>query len=118
MDRDRVAGRSDHLLGQLVSQETASGIRGTVQVDFAERLPQGAHAFGIVKLRARVPWAADGRHVLHFHGQTPTGRPEAPREEEDESAFTSMEWGVPTDAYVYFGLPSSPTSAPAWSRSR
>ena len=105
VDPDRVAGRSDHLLGQLVSQETASGTRGTVQVDFAERLPQGAHTFGIVKLRARVPWAADGRHVLHFHRQTPDGRTEAPHEEEDESALTGMTWPIPADTHMCLGLP-------------
>ena len=62
----------------VVAPETAPATRDTVQVDFHEELPDEVQGFGLVKLRARVPWREDGRHVLLFHRQMPTGWPEAP----------------------------------------
>lgn len=109
VEPDRVAGRSEHLLGQLVSPETTPETRGTVEVDFAELLPQGPGfglvRFGIVKLRARVAWAVDGRHVLHFERQMPTGWPGGKHHETDESAISGRTGRVAGRASVCFGVP-------------
>lgn len=105
VDTGRVWGKSEHLLGQLVSPETAPATRHTVQVDFHEQLPADVQSFGLVKLRARVPWRDDGRHLLSFHRQMPKGWPEAPHVEADESALSGRTAAVTGPAHLYFGLP-------------
>lgn len=74
-------------------------------MDFHEQLPAGVQSFGLVKLRARVPWHDDGRHLLSFHRQMPTGWPEGPHEEADESAISGRTAAVTGPAHLYFGLP-------------
>ena len=102
-------GRSDHLFGQLVAPETAletaPATRDTVQVDFHEELPDAVQGFGLVKRRARVPWCVGGRHVLLFHRQMPTGWPESPHVEADESALSGRTAAVTGPTTVYLGMP-------------
>ena len=81
-------GKSEHLIGQLVSPETAPATKNTVQVDFTERLTPGTESFGLAKLRGRILWQAGSRHIIRFHRQMPKGWPEPPHVETDESAFT------------------------------
>ena len=88
MDTSDLFGKSEHLIGQLVSPETAQATRNTVQVDFIERLTPGTASFGLAKLRGRILWQAGARHILRFHRQMPKGWPEAPHVETDESAIT------------------------------
>lgn len=102
VDPERVFGKSERLLGQLVSPETAPATRHTVQVGFHEELPADVQSFGLVKLRARVPWCDDGRHLLSFHRQMSTGWLEPPH----ESALSGRTHPVTgATAAVYFGLP-------------
>ena len=59
-----------------------------------------------MKLRARVPWRDDGRHLLSFRRQMPKGWPESPHVEADESALPGRTHPVTgATAAVYFGLP-------------
>ena len=58
MDTGDVFGKSEDLIGQLVSPETAPATRNTVQLDFTERLTPGTASFGLAKLRARILWQA------------------------------------------------------------
>ena len=71
LDVDHVYNKADRLIGQLSAPETAPATKDTVQVDFAEDLPAGSESFGLVKLRGRVVWQAEGHHVLRFHRQMP-----------------------------------------------
>ena len=105
VDPERVWGKSDHLPGQLVAPEPAPAKLHTVQVSFHEQLPADVQSFGLVKLRARVPWRDDGRHLLSFHRQMPTGWPEPPHDEADESALSGRTAAVTGPAHLYFGLP-------------
>ena len=77
VDVDNVFAKSDHLVGQLVSPETAPATKDTVQVDFTEHLAEGEATFGLVKLRGKVLWQVGGHHVLRFPRQMPTGWPKA-----------------------------------------
>ena len=77
-----------------------------MQVDFHEELPDEVQGFGLVELRARVPWCGDGRHVLLFHRQMPTGWPEAPHVVGDESALSGRTATVTGPAPVYLGVPA------------
>ena len=58
-----------------------------------------------MKLRARVPWRDDGRHLLSFHRQMLAGWPEAPHVEADESALSGRTAAVTGPIHLYFGLP-------------
>ena len=61
--------------------------------------------FGLVELRARVPWCVDGRHVLLFHRQMPTGWPGGDHHEADGSALSGRTAAVTGPATVYLGVP-------------
>ena len=73
LDVDHMYNKADRLIGQLGAPETAPATRDTVQVDFAEDLPAGITSVGLVKLRGRVVWQAEGHHILRFHRQMPLG---------------------------------------------
>ena len=60
VDVDDVFGKSEHLVGQLVSPETAPATKDTVQVELAEYLPDSEATFGLVNLRGKVLWQAGG----------------------------------------------------------
>ena len=81
----------------LSAPETVPATKDTVQVDFAEDLPSGSESFGLVKLRGRVVWQAEGHHILRFHRQMPVGWPEGDHHEADERALSGrtarVEWG-------------------------
>ena len=97
--------KADRLIGQLGAPETAPATKDTVQMAFAESLPAGSESFGLVKLRGRVVWQAEGHHILRFHRQMPVGWPEGDRHEADESALTGRTAAVGSGALLQFGLP-------------
>ena len=105
VDVDDVFGKSEHLVGQLVSPETAPATKDTVQVEFTEYLPDGEATFGLVKLRGKILWQAGGHHVLRFTRQMPTGWPEGDYHEADESALTGRTEPVGGRAKLYLGVP-------------
>ena len=105
VDIDNVFGRSDHLVGQLVSPETAPATKDTVQVDLTERLPKGEATFGLVKLRGKILWQAGGHHVLRFTRQMPTGWPGGNHHEADESAISGRTAPLGGGAKLYLGVP-------------
>ena len=105
VDVDDVFGKSEHLVGQLVSPETAPATKGTVQVELTEYLPYGGATFGLVKLRGKILWQAGGHHILRFHRQMPTGWPEGDHHEADESALTGRTEPVGGGAKLYLGVP-------------
>ena len=61
--------------------------------------------FGLVELRAWVPWCVDGRHVLLFHRQMPTGWPGGDHHEADGSALSGRTAAMTGPATVYLGVP-------------
>lgn len=100
-----VFGKSEHLIGQLVAPETAPAKQNTVQIDFAERLPPGTESFGLAKLRGRILWQAGARHILRLHRQMPTGWPEPPHVETDESALTGRIAICGAGSSIRLGIP-------------
>ena len=107
---DELLNRSDHLLGQLIAPETnPPEKRNTVQVGFAEDFRGGTgESFGLVKLRAKVPWRHGRRHVLLFHRQMPTDWPKSPHVEADGSALSGRAAAVTGPAPVCLGVPVLP----------
>ena len=95
LDTADVFGKSEHLIGQLVSPETAPATKNTVQIDFAERLTHGTESFGLAKLRGRVLWQAGSRHIIRIHRQMPAGWPDGDHHEADESAITGRAAPLP-----------------------
>ena len=95
LDTSDVFGKSEHLIGQIVSPETAPATRSTVQIDFAESLTPGAESFGLAKLRGRILWQAGSRHIIRIHRQMPAGWPDGDHHEIDESAITGRSAPLP-----------------------
>ena len=105
MELDSVYGKADRLLGQLPAPETAPATKDTVQIHFAEHLPDGEASFGLAKVRGRLLWSDGTRHVLRIHRQMPIGWPGGDHHEADESALTGRSAAVGPDARLDFGLP-------------
>ena len=105
VDVEDLFNKSGHLIGQLVSPETAPATKDTVQVELTEYLPDGGATFGLVKLRGKILWQAGGHHVLRFHRQMPTGWPGGDHHEADESALTGRTAPVGGGAKLYLGVP-------------
>ena len=76
-----------------------------MQVELTEHLPDGEASFGLVKLRGKILWQAEGHHVLRFHRQMPTGWPGGDHHEADESALTGRTAPVGGGAKLYLGVP-------------
>lgn len=105
IDVERVYGRSAHLIGHLHAPETAPATKDTVQIHFAEDLPDDNPSFGLVKVRGKLLWQYGERHVLRITRQMPVGWPGGDHHEVDESAFTGREGLCDNGAKIHFGIP-------------
>ena len=105
VDVEKVYGRSSHLLGHLHAPETAPATKDTVQIHFAEDLPDGNPSLGLVKVRGKLLWRDGGRHVLRVIRQMPVGWPGGDHHEADESAFTGRNGVCGEGASLHFGIP-------------
>lgn len=116
MDVERVFGRSDHLIGHLHAPETAPATKDTVQIHFAEDLPEGNPSFGRVKVRGKLLWQSGGRHVLRITRQMPVGWPQGDHHEADESALTGRNGVCGVNAQLHFGIPYLTPDGVFWKR--